>query len=179
MTLKTIDYEEARNFIKDGDIVFIRDKSNLVGWIVRLFTFSRYSHVGIAFWALVGGKRRLFMVEAQGGSKRRIVNMSYYDNQRLDIISAPVKWSAYVDRAMDRLGKVKYGWFDAIYVGLRESLMKTTKFIKLPRFNLSGEICSEFVARMLDLPKKQVSPQLLLEQLEEAGHTLSFRVQPR
>lgn len=177
MAVEILEYNEARERIEDGDIIFVSSKSFL-GWFVRTFTFSNYTHVAIAFWAMVGARRRLFLVEAQGGSRRRIVNMSFYNKDKIDVITAPIDWNVYADKATSSLGKVRYGWLDAIYVGIRESLMRTTKFIRLPRYTLTGEICSEFVARMLELPEKQVSPQLLYEQLEKDGHTLKFKVRP-
>ena len=164
-----ISYEEARKDIKDGDIVFV-SSSSIVARIIRFFTFSKYSHAGIAFWATVSGRNRLFMVEAQGGAKRRIVNMSFYRGKRLEVVESPRQWSEYANQALDRLGEVEYGWLEAAYVGLREFLLKMTKYIKLPRLDMPGEICSVYLARMLDLPPTNMSPQLLFEHLTKAGY---------
>ena len=167
--MKEYSYEEGRKLIKNGDVVFIRGKKNPVATAIRFFTRSKYSHVGIAFWATISGKKRLMMVEAQGGNKRRIVNMSYYYGVNLDIIAAPKKWTEISEKALLSLGQIKYGWLEAIYVGLREFLLNYLG-IKLPRKNFAGEICSEYVANILELPKKHISPQKLFEQIVERGH---------
>ena len=88
MTEKFSTYEKAREHINDGDIVFIRDKVGPIVALIRFFTRSRYSHVGIAFWINTGGKKRLMFAEAQGGAKRRIVNISYYDSVNLDVVES-------------------------------------------------------------------------------------------
>ena len=64
----TISYEKIRNYIKDGDVVFVANKSTIVAKVIQFFTRSRYSHVGFAFWIEAAGRDRLMMVEAQGGA---------------------------------------------------------------------------------------------------------------
>lgn len=176
MTLQYTTYKEARDHINDGDIVFIRDKVGPLTSLVRFFTKSKYSHVGIAFWIHTAGKKRLMMVEAQGGAKRRIVNISYYDSINLDVIGAPKSWDEVGFNALDKLNKVSYGYIEALYVGLREFLLQYFD-IKLKAFDLPGEICSEYVANVYSLPKKHISPNLLCKQLLELGykHTIKVR----
>ena len=171
-----LSYEQARSKIQDGDIVFIKNKKTLVSRVIQFFTFSHYSHVGIAFWATIGKEQRLFMVEAQGGAKRRIVNMSFYEGEEMDIVMPPKRWADVQQVALERLGKVEYGWLEAYYVGLREFLLRTTKYIKLPQLDLPGEICSEYVARVYGLQNKHVSPQLLFENLQKIGCKLKFSI---
>lgn len=164
-----VKYDEIRNLVKDGDVVFTSKRKTLVGWFIRLFTRSNYSHVGFAFWMHAAGQDRLMMVEAQGGAKRRIVNMSFYKDVDLDIMSAPKDWEEIGPAALEKLGLVEYGWLEAGYVGLREFLLKYLN-IKIPEANLPGEICSEYVSRVLDLESQHISPQMLWEQLEKLGH---------
>lgn len=164
------DYENGRSLIKDGDIIFIRNKKHITSRIIHFFTMSKYSHVGIAFWAKVGGISRLMMVEAQGGNKLRIVNISYYTNDQLDVVPAPKPWASVMGLALQHVGLNRYGWLDALYVGLREFTFNLTG-IRLPRLNFPGEICSEFVARIYDTPDWNVSPQRLFEQLSDSGYT--------
>ena len=103
MEIKSVSYEEARNQIQDGDIIFVRNKQTLSARVVRTFTRSLYSHVGFAFWVEAAGKRRLMMVEAQGGARRRIVNMSYYRENELDIIAAQDDWNDIGSNALTNL----------------------------------------------------------------------------
>ena len=175
MEIKTCSYSVARQHIQNGDLVFVRNKKGMVAGIIRTFTQSLYSHVGFAFWVEIEGTPRLFVLEAQGGAKRRIVNMSFYQNVELDIIAAPRPWSEIALEALERLGQVKYGWFDIGYIGVREILMKKFGWI-LPYRELPGEICSEFVARMIGLDNPHVSPQLLWERLIEGGNEIRVEV---
>lgn len=161
-------YNNVRDNIKNGDIVFMRNRTGILPWIIRLFTSSNYSHVGIAFWVVVEDSRRLMIAETQGGVNRRILNLSYYATSDMDIVEGPVDWKVYYDVALHNLGDTKYGWMDAIYIGFREFVVK--KFnIRLPLKNFYGEICSEYVGRLLvkGLPNIQtsVSPQGLFEQI--------------
>lgn len=161
-------YDQARDRIQNGDIVFIKNKSGILPWIIRLFTSSSYSHVGIAFWVTVEDTARLMIAETQGGVNRRILNLSYYASSEMDIVKAPVPWPLYFETALHHLGKEKYGWLDACYIGIREFFIKKLN-IRLPIRNFYGEICSEYVARLLirGLPDIQpsVSPQGLFEQI--------------
>ena len=175
--MDVISYEQARDHIRSGDVVFIRDKA---GWfiphLIRFFTRSRYTHVGIAFWMHTGGARRLMIVEAQGGAKRRVLNLSYYEDVNLDIIEAPGKWEEVSGRALEKLNQVPYGWLEALYVGLREFLLKYFNWDWLKRRDLPGEICSEFVAKIYELPQRHISPQALLELLLSQGHGIRAHV---
>jgi len=169
MEATSMTYKDARKTIQDGDIVFVRNKNTVSAKVVRVFTRSLYSHVGFAFWIEAAGKRRLMMVEAQGGAKRRIVNMSYYRENELDIIQAKEDWNIIGDQALSQLGLVSYGWGEAAYVGLRETLLKVFN-VQIPRKDFPGEICSEYVARILKLKKQHISPQLLCEELLGMGY---------
>lgn len=168
MEKKVYSYEEVREKIQDGDIVFIRDKKGIWSKIIRFFTKSKFSHAGIAFWMSSGGHRRLMIVEAQGGAKRRIVNLSYHSEGKYVIIEGPKPWSDVNHIALDKLNKVSYGYFEALYVGIREFLLKYFD-IKLKQFGFPGEICSEFIANVYGLPNKHISPQLLMENLLTMG----------
>lgn len=169
-------YEEARGVIEDGDIVFVREKMSLarpIRSLIMFFTNSHYIHVGIAFWVRVCGHNHLMIAEAQGGAKRRIINMSYYQKRKMDVVTSPAEWNATCEKAIANLGVVDYGWLDAIYVGIKEKL---STFISLPEKDFPGEICSEFVARLLELEKVNVSPQRLYEILMKDGQSLKLMI---
>ncbi len=162
-----VSYVEVRQQIHDGDIVFING-SSWVAKIIKFFTKSKFSHVGIAFWCEINNQKRLMIVDAQGGNKRRIVNLSLYANFPMFIIKSPLPWSSYADSALEKLGTVKYSFIEAGYIGFREFLFNSTG-IKLPNLHFKGEICSEFVAKLLNLDDVNVSPAALMAKLQKNG----------
>jgi len=170
--MKYFSYKELRDVVCDGDIVFVHGTwKSFISALIMWITNSRFSHVFICFkhqTETTNGTRWL-LVEAQKGTKRRILNMSYYEGKTFSIIEAPHKWSLVEDIALEEVGKAKYGLSEAIYVGIMDLMWNVFK-IKLPKFNLSTEICSEFVARVYDLPEKIVSPQKLWAQLLKLGY---------
>ena len=170
-----LSYEEARIQIESGDVVFIHgSKFRPLQYITMYFTDSPFAHVGLAFWMLTEkGDKRLMMVEAQGGARRRIINMSSYRDRKIDVVRAPCPWNEISDQALARLGKAHYGWIDAIYVGIREKL---ARYIRLPTTHFSGEICSEYIARILKLPKVHISPQRLYDELHKLGFEIKLKV---
>ena len=173
--LQTRSFRNAQPTIRDGDLIFVRNKNAWFSKIIRFATRSQYSHVGIAFWITVAGKEHLMVIEAQGGTERRIITMDYYSDTGIDVIRAPRVWSEYCDVAFEQVGKLKYGWREAIYVGLRELLFKYAK-IRLPPRDFDGEICSEFAARMMQLDNFHVSPQGLIDALAEKGHLITLHI---
>lgn len=173
--METITYDQARDKINDGDIIFIRNARTFTSKVIRFFTRSKYSHVGIAFWAIIGGEERLMVVEAQGGTARRIINMSFYAKDQMDIVASPRPWIEYAKEALEHVGIEEYGWFEATYVGLRESLFTYLNILLAPR-DFPGEICSEYVAKMLQLPTPHVSPQGLMNELNVQGYFVTLQI---
>ena len=171
----TTNYQTARDSIQDGDIVFIRDKPGILAKIIRKVTQSHYSHVGIAFWIEVQDTKRLMFAEAQGSTKRRILNLSFYSPYELDVVQSPKDWNLYYNDALATIGQTKYNFLEAVYVGLRDLLMK--KFgIKLSPKKFDGEICSEYVAREVGCFDVCVSPEGLFEELINAGYPIKIQV---
>jgi hypothetical protein len=156
-------YCEVRDDINTGDIIFFQTKG-IVSKIIRFVTSSEYSHVGIAMWVEISGQKRLMVIEAQGNAHRRIVNAGYYQDFNVSVVKAPMPFLAYRDEALGYVGLQKYSMVGAIYVGLREFVMRRTKYT-LPSYDAAGEICSEFVAKMLKFEDTNISPQLLFEAL--------------
>lgn len=171
--MKEVSYQEARYNIEDGDIIFVCNAKTLTSKMIRFFTRSKYSHVGIAFWATVGGVDRLFIAEAQGGTKRRIITMSFYAKDELHVIKSPRAWNEYSDVALQDIGIQEYGWIQAAYVGFREALLNYFN-IKLTPKDFDGEICSEYVANMLNILPPNVSPEGLYQELLKNGYDISL-----
>lgn len=171
----TCSYAVARDKINDGDIVFVRGSwRHPIQTLIMFFTRSPYSHVGIAFWIEINKTNRLMIVEAQGGTKRRILNMSYYQNRNLDVVESPRSWESYADVATEKLGEVGYGWMDALYIGLRDFLKGV---VVLPAKDVdSGEICSEFIAKCLEIDEQSLGPGGLFDYLIEHGSVLKIKI---
>lgn len=160
-----LSYQEARPKIKDGDIVFVKGSwKRPIQALIMLFTASKYSHVCIAFRIQTGGVERVMCVEAQGKTRRRILNLSFYDDRQLTVLRAPKDWSEVQDAALAHIGKARYSMLAAAYVGVRELLHRSLN-LRLPSLNLPHEICSEFVASVYGLEETEISPQVLYEEL--------------
>lgn len=168
-------YEDVRQVVRDGDIVFIHGSWNRpIQALIMFFTGSEFSHCAIAFWIDTPSGKRLMCVEAQGMSRRRILTLSYYDDAAMTIIPAPKPWTQVRHIALEEIGKKQYGMFEAIYVGIQEFIHRHTGR-HLPRLNMKGEICSEFIAKVYDLEDRDVSPQKLYEQLIKKASEEAFK----
>lgn len=159
---KPLTYEQVRGIVEDGDIVFFYGGKGLVQKIIRWVTGSKITHVGIAFWITSRSGRRLLMVERQGGTKRRIINLSFYDGRIMRVFKAPKRWAEVEEVALCRVGIEKYNFLQAIYVGIHDYFLR--KFnIRLPKIDLRSEICSEFVGRVYGIPNPAISPGALFK----------------
>src|SRR5271168_501712 len=107
--LSAIPYTQGRDLIQDGDIVFVAHKKGiLIPELIEFATKSIFSHVVIAFWTETMGVKRLMAVQAQGGNKRFIMNLSALDECQLYIVTSPKSWASTAAIALAELDKVKY-----------------------------------------------------------------------
>jgi len=175
--MDTVSYQVGRSQIKDGDLVFLTDHT-IAGFLIRLFTRTKYSHCNIAFWDQTPAGPRILAVESQGGTTRRIINLSFYTKKgSMDIISSPKDWTTVVAPvALQQLGFAKYGYFEALYVGLREFLLKYLDIKISEKAVQKSEICSEFMARVIQWPDTEISPGLLAQQLIAAGNPVKLMI---
>lgn len=143
-------YAEARAEIQSGDLLAWRGESCL-GRLVRHWTGSRWSHVGVA-WRFRG---RLFVLDARHGAGvglRAVSNVP----KPFDWIKTGVDWSDKAESvALSHLGK-PYSYEDFF----RAALM-------VPPGDPWGDICSEYAGRVL----AAVNPKWRL--LVEFGRTTS------
>ena len=157
-----MNYEQLRSQAQDGDIVFFH--TNPRDWMSRLtglVTRSRFSHAAFVFWY----RDRLMIVESTTHQGSRIVTMSTYADREFELIKAPLLWSSIEDQALKQSGRASYGWWSAIYIGIREWLF-THAHIKLPPDRDNRNLaCSEFVALTLGLEDPDISPGNLYNQL--------------
>lgn len=157
-----ITYQQLRDVAQDGDIVFVRgSRKSFVQSAIMFFTSSPISHCFITFWMITKNSKRLMLVEAQGGTKRRIVSCSFYDDRKMVLVKPPKDWGQVEQVALEKVGIQDYSMFTALYVGLRD-FMWNKMHVRLPRSKNPSEICSEFVARVYGLPQYDVTPGQLL-----------------
>lgn len=147
-----VTYDEARSFIKNGDIIQIYYPSSLRKWnlgnffvypLIHLFTGSQIYHCGVAIWVTTpGGTRRLMLVESSFNGGKRIVPLSLYKGYRMEVHSLPpnISFSGMEEILMRRVGSQSYGILDFLSIGLKE-------FLKLDiKKNFTGQVCSELCA---------------------------------
>lgn len=173
-------YDISKSEIKSGDIVFIRGENEiLLDRIIMFFTGSEYTHVGIACWMKDDSLNisRLMLIDIQGFSKRRIINLSSYSEFDIDIIQSPLPWEDVAKNVLKDVALREYDWFQSIYVGVKEWLQRNNiSFIKLPKMTFKHEMCSEFVAKTYKLENTQLSPQKLFEQLQDNGYKIKVKL---
>lgn len=159
-------YNEIRDTIVNGDMLFFRKGNKLTSKIIELFTKGPYCHTAIAFKMILPGtdEIRVFIVEEHAGGQR-ITNLSSCSSkyEGFTIIKNPVRWVDYGPKLLLKSGEVEYGYADLANIELRESLG-----LKLP--DQPGEVCSEMVAKVLiangiKLDTSLVSPNKLYKQL--------------
>jgi hypothetical protein len=158
-------YDQLVATVQDGDIVFVHGKSSHpIQALIMFATRSKFSHVFIAFSAPIANNKYNLLVEAQGGTDRRILTVNYYKNYRFTVVTPPKPWPDVQATALAEIGEVPYSYLEAVYVGLRTWLFNSLT-VRLPRLHFDeGQICSEFVASVYGLPQ-DVTPQGLFDQL--------------
>ena len=162
---QNVTHEQVYSQINNGDIMFVANFNHLVARLIQFATRSPYSHVAILFWVTTpGGAKRLMVVEAQGGTTLRVQDFDFYSDRPLQIVAAPKDFSSYESVALAHIGEIKYGYIEALYSGVRDFFFDYLN-IKLPQKTFKGEICSEFVARVLGLTSTDVTPQDVFNEL--------------
>ena len=100
-------YNEVRERIRSGDLLAF-SRSSWTSSIIRIFTRSTYSHVGVAW--VTGG--RVFVLEAVGHGGTRIFPLSLSGDFFLLPVRAP--WTPSVEEyALENVG-IQYSVIDAI-----------------------------------------------------------------
>lgn len=159
-----MEYAQIREIAKDGDVIFLTvNNHDILSRLTSWFTKSPYTHAAFVFWY----KSRLMIVESTTHGGIRIVQASTYSDRNIDLLPATVDWSQIEDKALSKSGTAEYGWFSAMYIGLREFMFKYFE-IKLPvDKNNRNKACSEFVAEVLELEDTDVSPKVLYQILSK------------
>lgn len=162
-----MNYLEARSQIQDGDIVFVGKSKQFFSRFESWWCKSPLTHVAIAFRIPLGDSDRVFVVEAYEGGQRIVNLASYTDRETIEIMEAPVKWDLYGEELLSGTGFIRYAYLALVQIGIREKFS-----LKLP--DISGEVCSEMVARVLiangvKIPTTQLSPGMLFKHLLNLG----------
>jgi len=138
-------YRYTRTSIQSGDI-FGTASPALFSRIIRIFTKSKVSHVGIFIWL----KNRLFCVELLEGNgcvltpaSSRLTGQFYWWKLHTEKHREQI-----IEDCLDDVGRIKYSLWGAV-------------FAPLANIPDSDNICSEFVARKLDIKFDQLDRGIL------------------
>lgn len=158
-------YDEARDKFQDGDIVFFcNGKKNIIRRLITWFSNGPYYHVGIAFWATIGESRKLLLAEAQPGGYR-IVNLAFYKDRDMTVLTCPVPWQRIADEVVNNTGVIGYGFEDLALIGLHEKFSMPIS----DKTDGPGDACSVVVTKLLRHGGLHIdtllSPQRLFEKL--------------
>ena len=127
-----MNYADARNHIKSGDILAFRGRGP-IAWIIRRVTGGSHTHVGVAWWL----HNRLFVLEAVEGAGVQLRAASALG--KFDWLPTGLSWTNDVEVfALSMLGK-PYSYLEAIGAGLGFEVSQ------------DGFICSEYVAEIFRL----------------------------
>ena len=119
------------------------------------------------------GNRRLFLVDSAPGGRKVALFSAYVGHNEFEIVDIGMKWNDVAEFALDKTGHVKYNYLDAFILGVERTF--GIEILKKPL----GEVCSEFVARILRLSgvkvEDDIDPNRLYQNLldlEEAKVTI-------
>lgn len=130
--LRRVDYHQVRQNIKSGDLLAWEGRS-FYGRMIRLWSGSRYTHVGVA-WVHQG---RVFILEAREGAGVTIRALSRAGD--FVLIPTQLEWADDVEAfALSNMG-LPYSWGDILSVVFSRKLAAP------------GFICTEYAARVLEV----------------------------
>ncbi len=81
-------YADARDQIRTGDLIALRKKHGFLPTLTRWVTHSPYTHTAIAVWSGVDDNRRLLVAEAKA-SGGFLTPLSQYADTDFDVFEAP------------------------------------------------------------------------------------------
>lgn len=131
-------YEDLRKRIKTGDLLVWATIPNwkhpitaIQIWLVKAFTQSAFSHVGVAFWV----RNRLMVIDATG--KGVLLRPISQDLPNYVVHRKKVLSSVSIDWAFSKIGQ-KYSRFDAVLAYFSE--LKTGENVRWQCTELSNAI---------------------------------------
>ena len=113
-----MDYAAARSRVQTGDLIGVRDVHGLLGRATTLFTYSPYTHPGVAVWL----GERLFMADLNSG-RNHLTALSCLE--KFDVFAPPAGLDrTFIEQALfDWLASpINYGYAAFVLVGLKDLL---------------------------------------------------------
>ena len=155
-------YEAVRAVADDGDVFFLHvDKRNILSRLTAFVTKSTLTHAAFLFWY----QGRLLVAESTTHGGSRIATASHYKDREFELVKAPRQWEFIAEKAFARSGEASYGWWSAVYIGIKHWLL-THANIHLPAIQGNKtKACSEYVAELLGYEDPDISPQQLYARL--------------
>ena len=162
-------YESIRPLLKTGDIVGVRENKSWIHVATKVFTGSRYTHVGI----IVVNSTGVYLAELNGG-RNHLIPLSQLKNKRFDIYECPKECLDKIEESINEQlrEEIHYSYLAFLFIGIMDLFNVT---FKVPLKN--DQVCSSFVAKCLNnagLKNKivmMISPGDLLEKFK-----FSYRV---
>lgn len=134
-------YNEARQYITDGDVISVLDSSSIYGKLIKLFT-GKYTHTGMAVWLDSG----LWMVELNGG-RNHAIPLSQLVGREFDVHYPPEDCDVKLLRflALTSLREVvHYGFVSIAPIGIIEYFNLD---VLLKWNNIA--VCSSYIGKIL------------------------------
>lgn len=180
-----VNYAVGRDMIKTGDIInfFESHEETLLHRFttksVLYFTGSRIYHTGIAIWVNPDGqaRRRLMLIEAVGVG-RRMVNMSHFQDRKMEVHSLPssVDKAIVMNYMLDGIG-TKYSFLQLPAIAFTEFFGASNPQRK------ASQVCSEVAAIAWErggfkFDTTSMSPGRLRNYLGSHGVPPTFMINP-
>lgn len=124
-------YEDIRGTLKSGDLAFYSSHHKIGDWLIKWWTKSEYSHVGL-IWVAAG---RVFLLEASAADGVRIVPLSL--RMPDTIVRMDLNWDAQTEEFAFSHMMDPYSFVDAIRAGVNQ------------HYKGAGWICTEYVAAVV------------------------------
>jgi hypothetical protein len=143
----------------NGSIIFFETETwykNIASFIVNITTGEKYTHVGFLYYI----ENEPFVIESLVMTGRSITNLDTYRGRRYAIVPPPKTWEEKEHKVIDKINQVHYGFADVVLAGLSRAMKRVG--IKYTFGNYSGEICSEFVAKVCNIKPSNITPTELL-----------------
>lgn len=118
-----MDYKQARNLIRSGDLIAVRKRGDLWAALTRWFTRSPYTHTALAVWSGAGDTWRLLVAEEKA-SGCFLTPLSQYEDVDFDVFIAPDEVQERIEEVIyDTLGApIAYDYADWLRIGLNRLL---------------------------------------------------------
>jgi len=133
--------------IKNGDVIGFEGYT-FGSYIIRLFTHSNVTHVGVALWVC----GRLCVIEAKEGKGVRVFPLDRIDVpfKVYPIVQKNIDGQKVVDFCLTHWGAEYTNWYQFLIIGSRIIKYIRRKMGKSPDLNPIRWFCSELIARAFE-----------------------------